>query len=309
MVNIGGRTRQVGEGANAQTEIAGWSGTGRRTLVWGFTQDYPGDQGIRTASFNADGALASGPTDLAIPTDRRVIGRPFVLGDGRLVVWRIGAATATAVQGKLLRFTADLSDASVTDLPPGDPVFATSKYVGLQPDSTTLLVVGARGSGTRTLPDCPGYSATASADEEFVAISCGGSTIEVLDLPTVSGDSGAAGGVTRLPVFPDGSKVLSTWFDPAGQLFASSKDASGAIRTWVWGTDTSGQWGRASQQGVVDRGFPGDGYAVALYADPSALLPDAKPYTWLTETDPALDLAVVGTRPGDIQSIAVRPPG
>jgi hypothetical protein len=305
-VTIDGRTRQITPGDNAATEIAGWTGADRRTLVWGATQDYQGDQMIFTATFAVDGSLAAGPTRLTAPDGSALAGRPVVLADGRLVVWRMGTSAARHVQGTLLRYSDDLSTATTQQLPEGDLVFATPDYVGLQEAQwapSELRIVPADGSTAATitpaLGSCAtGYHASVDATGVFAALSC---TSDQVDIVPIS----QAGNVGTQPMsqLPDGAKVLATWFTPDDETRASTRSADGTVSTWRYEPDltvATGRWVLTTTQGVAFASYV-DGYAVQLVAVPNTdFLVSGR---WTTGTGPSLDL---GTGTG-FASLVARP--
>jgi hypothetical protein len=303
-VTIVGRTRQIYPGGNAATEIAGWTGPGRRTLVWGATQDYRGDQGIFTATFAADGSLASGPTRLTAPDGSSLAGRPVVLGDGRLVVWRLGTSPARHTQGTLLRYSEDLSSATTQKLPEGDLVFGTPDVVGLQdaqfaPSELTLVPADGSAPSTITpaLGSCAiGYQASVNATGDVAALSCNSAQVDLLPIT----QAGRAGTVP-LTTLADGAKVLATWFTPDGETRASTRADDGTVSTWRYERDrsgTSGRWVPTATQGVAFAAYI-DGYAVELVATPNKNFRVGG--TWRTGTDPSIDL---GTGTGTASLVA-----
>lgn len=284
-----GRDTRVTTVENAQVAIAGWTGPGRRTLVWGATQDYPGDQVIETAVVAADGSLAGGPTRLTAPDGSELVGRPFVLADGSLAVWRYLPSRSPQPQGELLRYSADLTSATTQTLPVGNAVFVTPDAIGLQDEPrapSTLTIVGKDGTGSVELPSCrQGFSASVDPLGSFAAVSCAGTEVDVVAIPTAA--QGAAGAVTQLGGFPSESGVLATWFDPDGSVLASSREGDGSVSTWVWDSQRGarGEWVLAATQGVATATYV-DGYAVQLILTPARVIEGR----WTTGTSPSLDL-------------------
>lgn len=316
VVTIDGRSRQVDSGANAQTELAGWTGPDRRTLVWGTTQDYRGDQEIFTATFSAEGTMTAGPSPLRAPDDGTALaGRPFVLADGRLAVWRIAQAPGGAgVQGTLYRFSSDLRTATRQQLPVGEVVFVTSQYVGVQPVPAALkdaakaaqqiTVVSADGTTqkTDTVGTCgEGFDGSVDPNARFVAVSCRGADVTIVSLPP---DPALGTALTPLKPLPGSATVLATWFDSRGGVRVSSRDAQGRVDDFAWAADlvSSGDWVLTPTQGVAYASYV-DGYAVQLVAERSTDF--LVPGTWTTGTDPSLELGR-GTGPG---SLVARPSG
>lgn len=308
-VTVAGRTRTVDTIDNARASIVGWTGSDRRTLVWSYTQDYAGDQGIRTATFAADGTLTSGPTDIAGPDGKQLAGRPVVLPDGRLVVWRYGAAAdKQRVQGTLLRYADDLATATTQKLPVGDLVFATADFVGLQDypsDPSTITVLSRDGRTTSTTDQvgacADGFEASVDARQRFVALSCRGSDVGIVAMP-IDGSTQLA--ITPLKPLPGREKVLATWFDATGGIRVASRDDQGRVSDFTWAADleSSGDWVLTPTQGVAYASYV-DGYAVQLMADPStAFLMSGR---WTTGTVPSLELGR-GTGP---DSLVARPAG
>jgi hypothetical protein len=306
VLTLAGRDTPVTTVENAQVAIAGWTGPGRRTLVWGATQDYPGDQVIETASFTTDGAVASGPRRLTAPDGSELLGRPFVLADGSLAVWRYLPGRSPQPQGELLRFSADLATATTQALPVGNAVFVTRDAIGLQDEPrapSTLTVVSKDSTGSLELPTCrTGFGASVDPLGSFAAISCGGTEVDVVAVPTAA--QGVAGAVTPLGRFPSEAGLLATWFDADSSVHASSRAADGSIASWVWDSQRGarGEWVLAATQSVATATYV-DGYAVQLVLEPGRGIEGR----WTTGTSPALELTPTTQFPTLTGGAAARP--
>lgn len=278
----------------AQVAIAGWTGPGRRTLVWGATQDYPGDQALESATLDAAGKVVAGPARLKAPDDGAdLTGRAVVLSDGRLVVWRYSLVDGRP-KGTLYRFSADLKTATTQQLAVGDLVFVTADHVGIQDAQqapSTLTIVAADGTTASVEPSigscATGYGASTSFTGDFVALSCGSNGVDIVPVAM----AGSAG-VQPLATLPDGTKIVATWFTDRDDTYASTRADDGVVSTWVYQTDATGAngtWVQAPTQGVAIARYV-DGYAVQLLAQPTRTAEITG--AWQTATDPTLDYGI-----------------
>jgi hypothetical protein len=296
-VRVGGSVERLDQIDNSAASLAGWTGPDRRTLVWGSSQDYPGDQALFSAEFSQDGSVVSPGAPLRAPDGTELIGRAFVLADGSLVVWQRTAVRGQQVTGRLLRYSADLATATTQTLPPGDAIFATSQFVGLQDASSAnakLTLVGT--SGLRMTDDlalgscATGFRAAVSPSERDVAMWCG----ESIELISLSGDGATGIGWGGRPL-DDAGNVIAAWWDRDGHLWASAGTAdSTAVTTWRNDYDPlhglGSSWIKADGQDVVYRWYV-DGYSIALQG-PGAIGTFTTWGEWRTETDPRSDLGI-----------------
>jgi len=292
-VRVGTSVERLDQIDNSAAELVGWTGLGRRTLVWAASQDYPGDEALYSAELSPDGSVASPAESLKAPDGTAIAGHAFVLADGRLVVWQRTAVSGQQVTGRLLRYSADLTTATTQQLPPGDAIFATSRFVGLQDltkGSGHVSIVGTSGaSATVDFPACATlFRASVAPDEHDAALSCRG---EEVDLVPLLGDGVTQVGNGYQPLDPTPGPVLTTWWDADGRLWASSQGSDGSVRTvrsnWTPAVDDF-SWDMGVEQGVVF-GEDGGGYAIALHAAGGGG-PVSTSGRWRTETVPSTDL-------------------
>ncbi len=312
-VHAGGTVERLAQVDSSVVSLAGWTGPGRRTLVWGASQDYPGDQAIYSATLASDGSVASPAAPLTAPDGTALTGHAFVLNDGRLVVWERTAVTdGQQVTGRLLRFSADLATATSQQLPPGDIIFATSRFVGLQDltkGSGHVSIVGTSGaSATVDFPSCATvFRVSVAPDEHNVALSCRG---EEVDLVPLLGDGVTQVGNGYQPLDPTPGPVLTTWWDTDGRLWASSEGSDGSVRNvrsnWTPAHDDF-SWEIGVEQDVVFREYVGS-YAVALHATDGAGAVSTSGQ-WRTETVPSTDLGSGSYTDQWGPSLVVRPSG
>ena len=312
-VHVGGTVERLAQVDSSAVSLAGWTGSGRRTLVWGASQDYPGDQAIYSATLSPDGSVASPAAPLTAPDGTALTGNPFVLSDGRLVVWdRTAVSNVGQVTGRLLRYSPDLRTATTQQLPPGDIIFATSRFVGLQDltkGSGHVSVVGTSGaSATVDFPSCATlFRASVAPDEGAAALSC---RSEEVDLVALDGDGVTGVGNGYLPLDTTPGPVLTTWWDTDGRLWASTEGSGTSVRTVrsTWTPDNGdSSWETGVEQDVVYREYVGS-YAVALRATDGAGAVSTSGQ-WRTETVPSTDLGSGHYTDQWGPSLVVRPSG
>ncbi len=296
--------------ANAAVFIAGWAGTDRRTLIYGYTQDDVFDQTLRTAVLDGSGRLVDGPRDLTLPGGARAVGRAFVTADGRLVVASLDAAVGDTA---LYRFSADLASASVTALPPGNEVIeATGEVAILETRFTTtaasnasprdITLVSSGGDRHFTLPACPGgYWVRPSAGEAIAVVWCpSGSTVRTVPLTGVTPGASSPPS-TQTSTVPGEGELRTSWITESGNVVVTRTPASSGVLQP--GLSTTVEWDPRTRlwqpvDVVLDVEYV-DGYVVASTWRGTT---DGTTRTALTTvTDPQVDL---GTTEGDF---AVRP--
>jgi hypothetical protein len=308
-----GGTHAVYTGQNVM--VVGWTGVGRRTLVWLVNPDLSANPQIYAQTFQPDGSNDGEPHRVVVPGTGALSGTPFLGADGRLVLVRSSEAL-TPTPFTVVRVAPDLGSATTQPLPAGVALFATARFVGLWTQNNTLLVVGPTSSGTWDWgPRCFYAQAVTSDSGETAAFTCRTGEVDVLDLATIA--RGGTGGVTRLTAPAPGVVVLSTWFDPTDGLHVfttTSVSADGRPQAQV---DPAGiaTWDR-SGEGWTPSGLPvaryriylSDGMAIRLAPDAPTATTGITSYTWTTDSGIAIT-TIHSAEPGMPGIYAVRDPG
>ncbi|HET7901905.1 MAG TPA: hypothetical protein VFL59_12010 [Candidatus Nanopelagicales bacterium] len=234
------RVELIGDSA---TDLLGWYGTGRRTLVWATGQDL---KSLRSATFTSAGTIAEKPAPLRIPGVVTTYGYGFPQPDGSLVWVR---ETRTTPSWEMVVLSPDLTVLSRRAVPlndEGTPQFATASSVGVRTSETTLSVWRPSGVTTVALPKvcAQDTSGTPARPEKggTVILRCGPEIVALV--PTGS----TTRAIASAPL-PGGALVVGEWADAHAVQYASSGSGS-AVRTWRLSDDGS-RWTAAAQQGVV----------------------------------------------------------
>jgi hypothetical protein len=293
VVTVNGRQTEVYDAGNAALVLVGWYGPDHRTLVYSNGDDVVG--GLFAATFSPDGTVDAGHEPLTIDGSPWGVARPLPSGGFSWVPLRPGTFPGA---NETVDYVDDSLRVVAQRAAPNGAAIVTRSVVAGGSGDLTLTVAGDSASQTRELPascaarrdqgpDGRGPDAV-SDDGGFVALRCG--THVVL----TSLDPAVVGGVTELPAVPGGGSVIATWFDPQGQLFASSTDDplradSTATRTSWWNAAAQ-RWDPAHQQNVVCQAW-GGGVAFSLYAAKPDGDTDGTPPAWFSETTPRLQVS------------------
>jgi hypothetical protein len=296
VLTVGLRTTTI-DHTNAALWIAGWTGPGRRSIVYGWSQDADFDQELRIATFDDSGTLVDGPRDLMLPGGGRLSGRAFVTADGGLAV--ASYDTTTYAVSTLYRFSNGLGDVTAIDLPAGNEVIAaTADAVVLQnlirttveQDSERHVTLLSGGHQRRiTLPACRSdYLATSSADETTAALFCvDQDVVRLLPLAaTASGDLQAPVRVTQ--TVPGDGSISWAGVDQQGDVVATRTPGS-KHADWTGATTwrlAAGSTSWTSAAPVVSEEYVGDVTVTATW-DTSG---DSPLVRLTTRTDPVVEL-------------------
>lgn len=228
---------------DSSTEVLGWYGADRRTLVWATGQDLTS---LRSATFTEAGAVATKAAPLSISGVVTTYGYGFPQLDGSLVWVRL---TRTSPAWEMVVLSADLTVVSRRSIPlsgEGTPQFATATSVGVRTSPTAMSVWQPSGVTTVALPKaCAQDTSGTPARLErggTVVLRCGPELVALV----------AAGSTTRVVAsapLPGGALVVGEWADAAAVQYASSGSGS-AVRTWRL-SDDGARWTAAGEQGVV----------------------------------------------------------
>ncbi|MFN8158687.1 MAG: hypothetical protein U0R68_14825 [Candidatus Nanopelagicales bacterium] len=266
------RVELIGDSA---TDVLGWYGADRRTLVWATGQDL---KSLRSATFTAAGTIAEKAAPLRISGVVTTYGYGFPQPDGTLVWVR---ETRTTPAWELVVLSADLTVLSRHAVPlddEGTPQFATATSVGVRTSPTAMSIWRPSGVTTVALPkaceqDTSGTPARI-ASGGTVMLRCGPELVALVP-------SGSATRVVASTPLPSGALVVGEWADAASVQYASSGSGS-AVRTWRLSDDGT-RWTAADEQGVVARALV-DG---VLYVARSG----ADGTRWYAETAPTVPLS------------------
>lgn len=286
--------------ANAAPFVAGWTGPGRRTLVYGWSQEGY-DVRVMTATFDDGGHLVGAPAVLK-HDGRDVFGRAFLTPDGALAVAVAPRGGGRHVQ--VLRYDADLTSATAQALPANVFVEAVSaQYIVLRTIGTgaNITVLGPEGSGTIENRGCVTSDAGGNAfDNVSVVLDptgtramafCGYQSLGPWLFPLGDVARGSTGTSVQLPDAPGSPYVLNAWFDRAGDVAvvtSTSQSDTADLTTWTHSsTAASGDWAKQGTT-VLDEVLV-DGYAVQLLPAPGSGSGSPQP-TLVTATDPQLTL-------------------
>ena len=296
VLTVGSRTTTI-DHANAALGIAGWTGAGARSIVYGWTQDAAFDQELRIATFDDSGALVDGPRDLTLPGGGRLYGRAFVTADGRLAV--ASYDTTTYAVTTLYRFSSGLGDVTAVDLPAGNEVVAVTgdtvvlqnliRTTAEQDAERQITLLSGQHQRRITLPACRSdYLATSSADETTAALFCvDQDVVRLLPLAaTASGDLKAPVRVT--PTVPGDGGISWAGVDQQGDVVATRTPGS-KHADWTGATTwrlAPGSTSWTSVAAVVSEEYVGDVTVTATW-DTSG---DSPLVRLTTRTDPVVDL-------------------
>lgn len=272
---------KVDEQADSRTQLLGWFGAGRRTLVWATGQDLTS---LRSATFSATGKIVGSAAPLRIPGVVTTYGYGFTQPDGSLAWVRL---TRTQPAWELVVLDADLHVTARYAVPlsgEGTPQFATATSVGVR-TSPTRMSVWIMGIGT-TEAELPAECAEETAGTPPL-VETGGSVTMRCGAVLVDLDSLMSGPapVSTWPPVPDSRAIVGAWSDPDGLLWTSS--GTGAdVRTWKLSPTIEHTWLAAPEQGVLVRAYAG-GLSLAMMGDPTGRTLG----TWRSETAPAVQVA------------------
>jgi hypothetical protein len=291
---------------NGGLTLVGWYGPDHRTLVWGVAGD-----GIRAATLyavtiGADGRPADSPHPLRVP-GLPVLGRgvafPVAGADRPIQFWVPSDPSGMRGTSTLVTIAPDLASGLIRSMPNGLPASTNLDAPGpLVPVAITdaqAVLVGidsGRVSVTTLMADhatdpaktsaCTPRLAEATSLQGVIALGCVDGSVDLLTPDD--------GNVTHLGVMPeaaDPGRILGLWWDPIGDLHASTTPVAQAdysvVHDWDW---TEKAWTRAGDD-VLTRIYP--------VGSPSVRLVKANDLPgnigrWIVESSPEVDLGQTG---------------